>query len=198
MASAEPQPSEPGAPGARARPWWRAALPFALTALAAIGVSLVLQATLLRPAPLTVVIPTRVPATPAPTPVPPTPPPTPAASGDQAPAIAILRQEIADLRAGQNQLWTAIYLAKALNLVSDAEATLRDNDLAGVDQRLVAADDSLALAYERAGVALKDPIEERRREIDRLRDDLFLRPEGMDGRLALLRSLILALIEAGS
>jgi hypothetical protein len=174
------------------------ALPFALTALVAVGVSLALQATLLRPAPLTVVIPTRVPATPAPTPVPPTHPPTPAASGDQAPTIAILRQEIADLRAGQDQLWTAIYLAKALNLVSDAETTLRDNDLAGVDQRLVAADDSLALAYERAGVALKDPIEERRREIDRLRDDLFLRPEGMDGRLALLRSLILALIEAGS
>lgn len=174
--------------------WWRTLIPYVLTAAVAIAGSLLIQATLLRPSVPTITVPTAQPTLAAS----PLPQATAAPAGTAAPAPAaeIVRQEIEDLRYGQSQLWTAIYLSRALSQVSDAEATLRDNDLASVDQTLIAIDDSLALAYERADTPVKDPIEQLRRRTDEIREDLFLRPEGMDRRLAELRGLILALIEA--
>jgi hypothetical protein len=106
-----------------------------------------------------------------------------------------VRQELIDLHAEDDRLWSAVYLVRALSQVADAEAMLRANNLERVDQLLIAVDDSLALAYERADDAAKDPIEQLRREASALRDDLYLRPEGMDERLATLRQTILALIE---
>jgi hypothetical protein len=174
-------------------PRWRAALPHVFTALLTLALALTLQP-FLRPAAVQVVIPTAVvaPSASAQPRTPPTPaqltPVTTSESG-------FLRQELADLRAGQQQLWSAVYLSRALNQIAEAESTLRSNDFSAVDQALIAADDSLAMAYLRADRSIQSPIETLRREIDGLRDDLFLYPERMDLRLMRLRQFILTLIE---
>jgi len=85
-------------------------------------------------------------------------------------------------------------LARAISQVSDAEAQLRANNLESVAQSLVAVDGSLELAYERADESAKSPIAELRRTAGVLRDDLYIRPEGMDARLTVLRQTILTLI----
>lgn len=99
------------------------------------------------------------------------------------------------MRAEIDRLWTAVYLARSMNQIADAEAALRTNDLEAVEQLLVAVDDSLALAYERAADPDKDPIEQLRRDVGEIHNDLRIRPEGMDIRLRRLRQRILTLIE---
>jgi hypothetical protein len=59
---------------------------------------------------------------------------------------------------------------------------------------IVATDDSLMLAYARTPPALRDPIAQLRRDAGAIREDLYLRPEGMDTRLARFRQSLLALI----
>lgn len=193
MATPEPSAPDEAAPaGAPRRSWLRAALPHMLTAVVAVAASLAAQAALPRPTPPAGAPPTGVPTLVAPSPLP-TPTPTPALAPP--PSTDIVRQELIDLHAEDDRLWSAVYLVRALSQVADAEAMLRANNLERVDQLLIAVDDSLALAYERADDAAKDPIEQLRREVSALRDDLYLRPEGMDERLATLRQTILALIE---
>lgn len=172
------------------RRWLRALLPHLITAALAVAISLAAQALLARPAPPTIVVPTPVPPTPAPA-------PTATSAPDAAvpaPAPDIVRQELIDLRAEDDRLWAAVYLAKAISQVSDAEAQLRANDLENVAQSLVAMDGSLELAFERADDSIKSPITELRRTAGALHDDLYVRPEGMDTRLAVLRQTILALV----
>jgi hypothetical protein len=135
----------------------------------------------------------------APSPSRPTPAPTAAAgsaptSGIPEPEPDIVRQELLDLRAEDARLWAAVYLARAISQVSDAEAQMRANNLENVAQSLVAVDGSLELAYDRADESVKSPIAELRRTAGVLRDDLYIRPEGMDARLAVLRQTILTLI----
>jgi hypothetical protein len=170
----------------------RAVLPHLATAAAAIALSLAIQVALPRPVEQIVVTP----PTPA-QPVPATQPPTPPAATAPPLAPGISAQIVTDLRAEDSRLWGAIYLSRALSQISDAEAALRANDLPTVDQTLLAVDESLALAYARADSAGSDPIDQLRREAGTMREDLYLRPEGMDARLARLRQTILALIEAG-
>jgi len=110
-------------------------------------------------------------------------------------AEGIARQELNDQRAQINQLWSVIYLYKAVNQLTDAEALLRANDLQNVDQSLIAADDSLALAYDQADQPDQNPIKELRRQIGVIHSDVFIRPEGLDERLAQLRQTMLALID---
>lgn len=190
---------EAGAPapaaraGARWRLWLRAALPHALTAAIAIAISLAMQARLPQPVspvtPTAVVVPTIAPTTLA------TAPPEPTRAPAPPPAVDIVRQELLDLHAEDDHIWSAIYLARAISQLADAEAMLRANNLEGVDQVLVAVDDSLGLAYTRAADSAKNPIEQLRRDAGAIRDDLYLRPEGMDARLTQLRQTILVLIE---
>ena len=189
--------SEPGVPANNTdRPSWRrwllAVLPHILTLALAVAIGFALQAALLRPAEPTFVAPT--PAPPTPTAVP-APTAAPAPTGG-APALApdIVRQELLDLRAEDDRLWAAIYLARAISQVSDAEAQMRANDLEHVAQSLVAVDGSLELAYERADESIKSPIEQLRQRTSGIHDDLYVRPEGMDSRLAELRQIILTLI----
>lgn len=90
-----------------------------------------------------------------------------------------------------------IYLLLAIVQMDDAQAALRANELASVDQSLVAIDNSLNLAYaryERAGDSASDAVTQRRMEVGKMHDDLYLYPEGMDQRLDTLRQLTLALI----
>lgn len=185
--------TEPGAPSRGRAPrlpaWLRTLLAHTLTATVAVLLSLTLG-TALRP---TVPIPTPPPP-PTPTPRPtavPTPAPTPAPLDAN-----IARQELADLSAEIDQLWTVSYLSRALIYLSEAESALRNNDWQTVSQALIAVDDSLLLSYGRADESIKSPIEQIRVEIDRTRNDLYLRPEGMDARLGGLRQTILALVEA--
>lgn len=188
--------ADPGAPvietPSRGVSMIRRILPHVITAVVAVAASLLIQATLTRTA-----------APPAPTLTPPTPRPTvapteaPATSATAAPPLSagITSQELADLRAEDDKLWTAIYLSRAISQIAEAEAAMRANDLAAVDQSLIAVDDSLALAYGRANDAQSDPIDQLRRDASAMREDLYLRPEGMDARLSRLRQTILALIE---
>ena len=167
-------------------------LPHILTIALAVAIGFALQQALLRPAQPAFVVPTSAPPTPtaalAPT-------VTPATTGAApAPAPDIVRQELLDLRAEDERLWAAVYLARAISQVSDAEAQMRVNDLEHVAQSLVAVDGSLELAYERADESIKSPIEQLRQRTSGIHDDLYVRPEGMDGRLAELRQTILTLI----
>ncbi len=181
----------------------RAALPHVITALAAVfltlGVQRFLPQTTLssRQLPSPTAVTTSKPSTtptvaPLPTAgVPPSPQPT-----DAPLAAALTRQEVIDLRAQDDRLWAAIYLMRALNHLADAEALLRSNELARVEQTLTSIDDALAQAYARAADADRDPIAQIRRDIGIIREDLYLRPEGMDARLSRLRQAIMTLIEA--
>jgi hypothetical protein len=168
-------------------------LPHILTAVLAVAIGFALQAALLRPVEPAFVAPTPAPPTPTAAPAPTTATPAPTAAAP-APAPDIVRQELLDLRAEDDRLWAAVYLARAISQVSDAEAQMRANDLEHVAQSLVAVDGSLELAYERADESIKSPIEQLRQRTSGIHDDLYVRPEGMDSRLAELRQTILTLI----
>ncbi len=158
------------------RRWARAAWPHLLTAALAIAISLAAQALLVRPAEPTVIVPTSAP--PAPTPAPTA---TACAGQHRASPSPRYRPPGADRSARRGRSpGAAVYLAKAISQVSDAESQMRTNDLGNVAQSLVAVDGSLELAYERADESIKSPIAEMRRTAGSLHDDLYVRPEGMD------------------
>jgi hypothetical protein len=177
-------------------------LPHAITAVVAIAVSLSALALLSPRGPAAAPAPTAPLA--APTAVPtavPNPRPTtrPAPPQPTAPPLSqgISQQELADIRAEGDRKQAQIYLLLAIVQIDDAEAALRSNELASVGQSLVAIDNSLDLAYaryERAGDSARDAIAQRRIEVGKMHDDLYLYPEGMDARLSTLRQLTLALI----
>lgn len=192
---------ETATPPEKANPragWLRAALPHILTFVAAVAVTLSLQA-LLRPAPEIAPPPTTAP--PAPTA---RPAATSAAGSGQSPAptarplaAGISQQELADIRAEADRKQAQIYLLMAIVQMDDAQSALRANDLSSVEQSLVAIDNTLNLAYlryDRAGDSARDAIAQRRVEVGKMHDDLYLYPEGMDLRLDTLRQLTLALI----
>lgn len=195
MTTPEPSAPVPPPPAGALRPrWLLAALPHLLTALLAVAVSLAAQALLVRPASPAFLPPT--PAAAAPATAAPTSPPGPPTAAAPPLAAGVARQELLDIRAEISQMWTAIYLARAISQAADAEAALRRNDLESVARSLVEVDDSLALAHERAADSSRNPIAQLRRDVGEMRGDLIPRPEGMDVRLARLRQLILTLIEA--
>jgi hypothetical protein len=172
----------------------RAALPHVVTGLATLAMGLALQSFIFQPAApaqpqavATVAI-----ATPLPLPtLLPTPLPQPTSP---IPVSGITRQELLDLRAEDDRIWSAIYLSRAISQIADAESALRANDLDRTGQMIVATDDSLTLAYARTPNAMRDPIAQLRRDAGAIREDLYLRPEGMDQRLARFRQSLLALI----
>ncbi len=167
-------------------------LPYAITALVAVVLSIAVQQALAPSTPAPVAAPTQAAHPTTPPPLSPTVSPTP----DLPLAEGISRQEVADLHADVDQLWSAMYLSRAISQIADAEATLRSNDRQNTGQALLLVDDSLALAYDRAADSAKDPIEELRREVNQIHDDLYIRPEGLDTRFAKLRQNILTLVEA--
>jgi hypothetical protein len=199
----QPTPiTEPAAPIEPARPalsrWFGQFWPHALTALIAISASLGLQLLLQPTSTSTRATATSIPAIATVTPQPvvvPTSIPLPTALP---PASGITRQELLDLRAEDDRIWAAIYLSRAISQIADAETALRQNDLERADLMIVATDDTLALAYERTATALRDPIAQLRRDASLIRDDLYIRPEGMDTRLNRLRQTLLALISERS
>jgi hypothetical protein len=175
--------------------WLRAALPHVITFVAAVVVTLGAQLLLPRSLP-DFVVPTPA-ATNPPAPVAPTARPTPPVATTLPLSQGITQQEIADVRAEGDLKQAQIYLLLAIVQMDDAQAALRSNELASVDQSLVAIDNSLNLAYtryQRAGDSARDAVAQRRMEVGKMHDDLYLYPEGMDQRLDTLRQLTLALI----
>ena len=180
------------------RSWLRLLLPHAITAIVAVAASLGALALLSPQIPATAPAPTAAPATP-------TAVSSPRQTARPAPPLAtalplsqgISQQELADIRAEGDRKQAQIYLLLAIVQIDDAETALRSNELVSVGQSLVAIDNSLDLAYaryERAGDSARDAIAQRRIEVGKMHDDLYLYPEGMDVRLSTLRQLTLALI----
>lgn len=205
--SAQPQtPPEPTPTTAPVRPWraWLlAALPFIITAVAAVGFSLGLQALLFPrlPDPIAQIqTPTSAPTNaPAPTPLP-TDPITPPERAPTTPAIpdeSLLRLELLDLESENRRLWSVIYLLRAASQLDDAVAAVLINDLVETDRTLIAARRSLDRAYAVSPDAERGPIDSLRLELSQIRDDLGPRPEGVDRRLRQLRRLVLSLVDEG-
>ncbi len=189
----------PGARQRRATHLWRAVLPHVITALVAVVLTLSIQR-LLSPEVLEQppAMPQVSPSTSVPSLMPTlTVSATPSPQPTEAPlAAALTRQELIDLRAQDERLWATMYLMRALHHLTDAETSLRANDFARVEQTLAAIDEALAKAYVRAAEADRDPITQIRFDVGSIREDLYLRPEGMDSRLARVRQAIMTLIEA--
>ena len=190
--------TNPAPESAPHRSWLRILLPHAITAIVAIAASLgvlILLSPQILPAasaPTATLNPPTVVPSPRPT-ARPTPPQSTALPLSQ----GISQQELADIRAEGDRKQAQIYLLLAIVQIDDAEAALRSNELVSVGQSLVAIDNSLDLAYaryERAGDSARDAIAQRRIEVGKMHDDLYLYPEGMDVRLSTMRQLTLALI----
>ncbi|WP_238613241.1 hypothetical protein [Candidatus Oscillochloris fontis] len=172
-------------------PRLRAALPYLLTAVAAVFVSLLIQMTLLQPAPALVPSPTPLPL-PSPTRLAPTPQPSPLPADER-----VLRLALLDLEAEDRHLWSAIYLLRTASQIDDALLAVQTNDLEAARRALLNARRSLDQAYAVSGEPQKGPIDTFRLQIGQIRDDLYLRPEGLDRRLRQMRQLILSLVDAG-
>ena len=136
---------------------------------------------LAQPTPVAAVRPTELP-------VPATPTPASEVVRD------ISRQELIDVKADAQALWSAVYLTRALMHASDAELALRENDLGRVEQILLLLDDVMQRATNNAVTTARDPIEQLRRDVVTMRQDLYVRPDGMDQRLARMRQALLTLI----
>lgn len=104
------------------------------------------------------------------------------------------RQELLDVKADTAALWSALYLSRGLAHLSDAEVLLLNNDMAGTAQTLVLLDDALQRAGTTAASNVRDPIEQIRRDVVAVRQDLYMRPNGLDKRLRRVRQALLTLI----
>lgn len=186
----------------------QAALPYIATAVAAVLLSLLLQALIwprptLSPAvllPSATLTSTASAATSSPTARPTSASPTaPVASPAPTPAgdARVLRLELLDLEEQNRQLWSALYLLRAATQIDDAVAALQANDLAEADRTLLTAYRSLDRAYAFSAEQEKGPIDTFRLQLSAIRDDLGLRPEGADRRLRQLRQLMLSLVDEG-
>ncbi len=129
-----------------------------------------------REPPVVVVLPTTQRTT-EPTPVP----------GEPAAQIAALRSALA-------QQGGLLLIARAERHTALASDALGLNDFGAADRELVAARSALDNAFSLVPEDLKQVIDGQRREIARIRADLQLDPEGMDGRLRATQDLLLGLI----
>jgi hypothetical protein len=109
----------------------------------------------------------------------------------------ILRLEILDLEAADRRLWSSLYLLRATSQLDDAALAIQSNDLDEVDRILLTARRSLDRAYAFSAEQEKGPIDTFRLQISQARDDLRVRPEGLDRRLRQVRQLILSLVDEG-
>ncbi len=168
--------------------------PHAVTALCAVIVSSIITSIVATPGTPTAPVVITVVVTPS---VRPTVVPRPSNTAEPVPAAGISRQELLGLRAEDDAVWSALYLIRAISHADDADAALRVNALAEVDQALIAVDDALSLARSRASRVARDPIDQLRRDVGMMREDMYLRPEALDGRIDRLRQTILTLIGRG-
>jgi biopolymer transport protein ExbB/TolQ len=106
-----------------------------------------------------------------------------------------LRLAILDLEAADRRLWSAIYLLRAASQIDDAVVALQSNDLDEADRILLNARRSFDRAYASSAEQEKGPIDTFRLQISQVRDDLHIRPEGLDRRLRQIRQIVLSLVD---
>ncbi len=121
-------------------------------------------------------------------------PATPAPSALPA-DVGGLRLAILDLEAVDRRLWSAIYLLRAASQIDDAVVALQSNDLDEVDRIMLNARRSFDRAYAFSAEQEKGPIDTFRLQIGQARDDLHIRPEGLDRHLRQIRQLVLSLVD---
>lgn len=197
MSESQSGPSERN-PASSAAFWQarlKSLLPFVLTALVAVALSLFLQTAFSghqRPAGSTAAMATVEAAPPfTPTPVEPaTPVPTPPQPDER-----IISQELLDLQAELSRVWSAYYLMRAASQLADAEVALRVNELTEVERVLVTVKVSLDHAYDLGAEQDKGPIGEFRTQVGDMYEDLRVRPESMDQRMRRLRQDMLSLVD---
>lgn len=199
-----PEVPSPPSPAPARRSALAAALPYLATVVAAVAVSLLLQALFFpRPTSPAAVAQTAEPPTLTTTaaiatalPLSPTaalaPRPTPALSDD-----SVLALQMLDLEEQNRQLWSAIYLLRAASQLNDTIDALQANDLDEADRTILTAYRSLDRAYDASAEQEKGPIDTFRLQLSSVRDDLRVRPEGVDRRLRQLRQLMLSLVDEG-
>ncbi|EFO79175.1 hypothetical protein OSCT_3008 [Oscillochloris trichoides DG-6] len=151
--------------------------------------SLLLQSLLLTTPQALAPTPTALPPTPS---IPATPLPAPLPADER-----VLRLALLDLEAEDRHLWSAIYLLRTASQIDDALLALQSNDLDAARRALLNARRSLDQAYAISGEPEKGPIDTFRLQIGQIRNDLYLRPEGLDRRLRQVRQLMLSLVDAG-
>jgi hypothetical protein len=176
-----------------------ATLPYIATAVVAVLCSLLIQGTrwpLAAGGPATTPQEPTVAAT-----APPSPTPQPRATASPASDLpadeSILRLQVLDLEAADRRLWSAIYLLRAASQIDDSIVALQANDLDEVNRIMLNARRSLDRAYAFSAEQEKGPIDTFRLQISQARDDLRIRPEGLDRRLRQMRLLILSLVDEG-
>ena len=113
------------------------------------------------------------------------------------PAEGVLRLNLLDLQAQDRQLWSALYLLRAVAQLDDALVALQANDLDEADGLLLTVYRSLDRAYAFSAEQEKGPIDAFRLQISQIRDDMHLRPEGTERRLRQIRRLVLSLVDEG-
>jgi hypothetical protein len=175
-----------------------AALPFVVTAVVAVLLSLLLQWLLFPPVTASLPPPDAAPTvnTPVVAFTPPPQPPTPT-PGAAEPGASLLRLAILDLEAQDRRLRSALYLLRAVAQLDDALVALQANQFAEADRALLLVYRSLDQAYAFSAEQDKGPIDTFRLQLSQIRDDLPLRPEGADRRLRQLRGLMLSLVDEG-
>lgn len=182
---------------------WRtylvSALPFIVTVVVSVALTLLVQVALPLPSGASLVPTTVVSLERSPMPASPMPTLTPPASASSLLSGAISsRDELIDLQHEISRLWSAHYLARAAHQIADAETALRVNDLDEVEQVLTTVDASLDRAYQRSAEQEKGPINEFRMQVNDIYENLHTRPQGVDQRLRRLRQSMLNLVDEGS
>lgn len=168
---------------------WHVVLGLVLLLLVLAGLDLGMQEVYhryLRPTPVPSPIPTALPlptTTPRPTAVPPTltPTPSPTVSGTAAltptatPAPLSLDDE--RIQEALQRIYFREQLIKASLELLRAETYLDSNDLKQVERELIAVSATLEQAGRLADESLLETIADLQRDLSRLREDLYLRPE---------------------
>ncbi len=172
-----------------------ATIPFVITALLAVALSLLLQRMVAPSAEPILLVATAT--APLPLPSPPSVRPTdpPSAVATVTPPDRVLSLAILDLEARDRQLRSALHLLRAVAQLDDALVALQTNQLDEAERTLLLVYRSLDRAYTFSTEQGKGPLDTFRLQIGQIRDDLRVRPEGIDRRLRQLRGLMLSLVD---
>lgn len=84
---------------------------------------------------------------------------------------------------------------RAASQIDDAVVALQSNNVDEVDRILLNARRSFDRAYVFSAEQEKGPIDTLRLQVGQARDDLHLRPEGLDQSLRQIRRLVLSLVD---
>ena len=178
---------------------WRlrllATIPFVITALLAVALSLLMQRMVATSAEPILLVATAT--APLPLSSPPSVRPTapPSAVATVTPPDRVLSLAILDLEARDRQLRSALHLLRAVAQLDDALVALQTNQLDEAERTLLLVYRSLDRAYTFSTEQGKGPLDTFRLQIGQIRDDLRIRPEGIDRRLRQLRGLMLSLVD---